>query len=186
MARGPRHERTDRFLKCRETPTDQLLALCAAAQIANGPGEYLGGMKTIPTTPPSGYPVDFTLAIHVSPGDTYEWSKVLLARAHFNGTLELLTAAWERVLGYGRREFVGKTLRQFLRSGKPAATVAAILDRRNMEPVELTLRCRDGKPKRLRLHRRFDPYEHKMFIVAEEIPAARNADSRVPIRLNVR
>jgi hypothetical protein len=125
-------------------------------------------MKTIPLTQPSSYPTDFTLAMHVSPGDTYEWSRVLLARAHFNGTLELLTAAWERVLGYGRQEFAGKTLRQLMRSGKPAATVAAILDHQNMEPVDLTVSCRDGKPKRLRLHRRFDQYEHKMFIVAEE------------------
>jgi hypothetical protein len=125
-------------------------------------------MKTIPMSNPSSHPVDFTLAMHVSPGDTYEWSKVLLARAHFNGTLELLTAAWGRVLGYGRQEFAGKTLRQLMGSGKPAAAVAAILDHKNMEPVELTMRCRDGKPKRLRLHRRFDQYEHKMFIVAEE------------------
>ena len=72
-------------------------------------------MKTIPTTQPS-YPDDLKLAVHVSPGDTYEWSKVLLARANTNGTLELLTAAWERVLGYGRHEFVGKTLRQLMRS----------------------------------------------------------------------
>lgn len=114
-------------------------------------------------------PVDFTLAVRVNPGDTYEWSKVLLARAHFDGTLELLTAAWERVLGYGRREFAGKTLRQLMGTRKPAApTVAAILDHENMAPVELTVRCRDGKEKHLRLHRRFDPYEHKMFIVAEE------------------
>src|SRR6266850_7818909 len=84
---------------------------------------YRVRMKTIPLTQPSSYPTDFTLAMHVSPGDTYEWSRVLLARAHFNGTLELLTAAWERVLGYGRQEFAGKTLRQLMGSGKPAATV---------------------------------------------------------------
>jgi hypothetical protein len=37
-----------------------------------------------------------------------------------------------------------------------------------MAPVELTLRCRNGLPKRLRLHRRFDDEERKVFIVAEE------------------
>jgi hypothetical protein len=125
-------------------------------------------MKTIPIRKPSSHPRDFTLAVHVSPGDTYEWSKVLAARASSNGTLELLTAAWERVLGYGRHEFTGKMLSKLMPSGKPAATVAAILDQENMEPVELTVRCRDGKAKRLRFHRRFDEYMHKMFIVAEE------------------
>jgi hypothetical protein len=113
-------------------------------------------------------PTDFTLAVHVTAGDTYEWSKVLLARAGFNGTLELLTAAWERVLGYGRHEFAGKTLGKLMRSGRPAAVVAAILDEHNMNPVDLTLRCRGGGAKRFKLHRRFDAYIHKMFIVAEE------------------
>jgi hypothetical protein len=120
---------------------------------SEGSSAYRVRVQKIPKTKSSSHPGDFQFAVLVSPGDTYEWSNVLLARAHFNGTLELLTAAWERVLGYGREEFAGKTLRQLMGSGKPAACVAAILDHENMEPVELTVRCRDGKPKRLRLHR---------------------------------
>jgi hypothetical protein len=114
-------------------------------------------------------PDDLTLSMRVTPGDTYEWSRVLLARAHFDGTLELLTAAWERALGYGRRELTGKTLCQLLAPGEPAAaTVAAILDESNMDPVDLSMRCRDGREKKLRLHRHFDPYERMVFIVAED------------------
>ena len=121
-------------------------------------------------TKASNHPLDFTLAVHVGTGHTYEWSKVLLARANFNGTLEFLTAAWERLLGYGREEFAGKTLRQLLRSNRPAAAraVTAILDEGNMDPVELTVRCRRGEAKRLRLHRRFDAYARRMYILAEE------------------
>ncbi|TAK83896.1 MAG: hypothetical protein EPO20_16275 [Betaproteobacteria bacterium] len=127
-------------------------------------------MKTNPMRESSICPVDFTLAVHVSPGDTYEWSKVLLARAHFNGTLELLTAAWERVLGYGRHEIKGKTLCQLMGSSQAAAAegVAAILDARNPGPVGLNLRCRDGQGKCLTLHRRFAPHERTVYIVAEE------------------
>ena len=137
------------------------------------PAEYLAAMKTIPIAEPS-HPVDLALAVHVSPGDTYEWSKVLLARANADGTLELLTAAWERVLGYGRQEFTGKTLRQLMRSSREAAarTVAAILDAQNMDPVDLTVRSRGGEAKCLRLHRRYDAYTRKMFIVAEETAAS--------------
>jgi hypothetical protein len=136
-------------------------------------------MKTLPKTEPS-HPVDLTLAVYVSPGDTYEWSKVLLARTNANGSLELLTAAWERVLGYGRQEFVGKTLRQLMRSSKEAAarTVAAILDEQNMDPVDLIVRSRGGEAKCLRLHRRHDAYTRKMFIVAEETAASES--SQVP------
>lgn len=129
-------------------------------------------MKTIQITQPS-YPDDLTLAVHVSPGNTYEWSKVLLARAHSSGTLELLTAAWEKFLGYGRQEFVGKTLRGLMRSSRTAAarTVAAILDERTMDPVDLTVRSQDGEAKCLRLHRRRDAFTRTMFIVAEEASA---------------
>ena len=117
-------------------------------------------------------PTDLSLAVHVTPGDTYEWSQVLLAKASFNGTFKLLTAAWERVLGYGREEIAGKTLGKLMRSSRPAAVVAAILDERNADPVDLTLSCRGGAAKRFRLHRRVDDYLREVFIVAEETSSA--------------
>ena len=128
-------------------------------------------MSATAVTKSSGRPADFTLAVDVSP-DTYEWSRLLLARAHFNGTLELLSAAWELVLGYGRREFEGKTLSQLMGSTttEAAEVVVAILDERKTAPVELTLRSRSGEAKRLRLHRRLDAYANEVFIVAEETP----------------
>jgi len=124
----------------------------------------VGGMKPMP--------MDLKLAVHVTAGDTFEWSQVMLARASINGTLELLTAAWERVLGYGRHEFEGKTLRHLMGSSPKAAadTVVAILDERNMDPVDLMLRSRDGDSKHLRLHRRLDEYGDRVHIVAEEVP----------------
>jgi hypothetical protein len=113
------------------------------------------------------YPADFALAVYSGRGGMFS-SNVLLARAGFDGTLELLSAAWETVLGYRCREFGGKTLCQLTGSSTPAAAVAAILDQENTDPVELTLRCRNGRPKRLHLHRRFDDADQKVFIVAEE------------------
>jgi hypothetical protein len=119
-------------------------------------------------------PADLTLAVRASPGETYAWSQLLLARATFNGTLELLTAAWERALGYRPEEFKGKTLWQLMGSNESAGTgaVAAILDEHNMDPINLTVRCRDGSAKRFRLHRRFDEYLRAVFIVAEETHAS--------------
>src|SRR5690349_19373325 len=117
-------------------------------------------------------PTDLRLAMHVTPGVTFEWSQVLLAKASFNGTLKLLTAAWERVLGYGREELAGKTLGKLMRSGRTAAVVAAILDQHDTAPVDLTLRCRGGVAKRFRLHRRVDDYLREVFIVAEETHSA--------------
>jgi hypothetical protein len=125
--------------------------------------EYLPAMKAAR--------LDLTLAVHVSPGDTYEWSTLLLARANADGTLELLTAAWGKFLGYGRQELTGKTLR-WLMGASPASAaraVAAILDEDNTDAVHVTLRTRRGEPRRVRMHRRHDAYTRKMFIVAEEI-----------------
>jgi len=119
------------------------------------------------------FPLDLKLAIHVSPGDTYEWSQVLLARASFNGTLELLTAAWGRLLGYTGRELEGKTLCELMASDSTAAAdvVGAILDEDDLGPVDLTVRSRTGEAKSLRLHRQPDEYERRIVIVAEETSA---------------
>jgi PAS domain S-box-containing protein len=117
-------------------------------------------------------PIDFKLVLHDRLSDSYEMSKVLLARAGFDGTLQLLTSGWERVLGYRREEFKGKTLFQLMWSNPRSATaaVAAILDKLDMAPVDLRVRCRDGLGKCFRLHRQYDRHDHMMYIVAEETP----------------
>lgn len=119
-------------------------------------------------------PEDLRLVFHHSLSDSYELSKVLLARAGFDGTLQLLTSGWERALGYPRGEFDGRTLQQLMlwsNGRSTAAAVAAILDEHDMAPVDLRMRCRDGLAKGLRLHRHYDPQERLMYIVAEEIAA---------------
>ena len=120
--------------------------------------------------PSSNAPDDLRLSVFVSPGRTYRRSNILLARAHFSGTLEFLTAAWGKLLGYETHEFAGKTLRHLIGIATPvsARAVDAILDEMNLAPVNLSLRCRDGRIKGLKLHRRFDPHERRMYIVADE------------------
>ena len=115
---------------------------------------------------------DVRLSVLVHPEDAYEWSTVLLAKANFDGTLVLLTRAWERLLGYGCRELDGKALRNLMAAEREAdsqsARVAAIFDERSMASVELTLRCRSGGRKLLRLHRRLDVATGAIHIVGEE------------------
>jgi PAS domain S-box-containing protein len=120
-------------------------------------------------------PVNFRLVLRDSLSDSYEMSKVLLATADFDGTLQLLTSGWERVLGYGREELRGKTLVNLMWSDRrgAAAAVAAILDRLNVAPVDIRLLCRDGLAKCFRLHRHYDKHEHMMYIVADEMPGNR-------------
>jgi len=120
-------------------------------------------------------PADFRLILHDQLSDSYELSRVLLAKAGFDGTLQLLTSGWERVLGYGRRELNSKTLLQLMWSDarSVSSAVAEILDPLDMRPVMLRVRCRNGLGKCFRLHRLYDRQERMMYIVAEETPPNR-------------
>jgi hypothetical protein len=117
-------------------------------------------------------PIDFTLVFHDSLSERFEMSQVLLASAEFDGTLHFLTSGWERVLGYRQGELQGSTLARLLWSDRcaTAAAVAAILDKLDTRPVDLRIRCRNGRAKCLRLNRLYDKPGHHMRIVGEEIP----------------
>jgi hypothetical protein len=130
------------------------------------------------SAPASSGSADFRLVLHAHLADSYELSKVLLAKAGFDGTLHLLTSGWERVLGYGRKELGAKTLAQIMWGNRrsAAAAVSTILDTANMLPVILRLRCRNGLGKGFRLHRLYDREEHMMYVVAEELAQNRSGE----------
>lgn len=119
-----------------------------------------------------GSPQDLRLVLHDRLPDCYELSRVLLAVADRDGTLQLLTSGWERSLGYGRQELKTKTLRELMGAegagAAAAAAVLAIVDRRSAAPVDVLLHCRGSPAKHFRLHRHYDEQEKLMYIVAEE------------------
>ena len=114
--------------------------------------------------------IDLRLVLDEHVSDSEEASTVMLAKAGCDGTLQLLTSAWERLLGYPRAELEGKTLLKLLWCSRPstAAAVGAILDERNMGAVDVRVRCRNGEGQCLTLHRLYDRHEQMMYIVAEE------------------
>ena len=132
----------------------------------------LAPVSTASASTASNGPTDLRLVVHDTLSDSYESSTVLLAKAGFDGTLQLLTSAWEQVLGYGREEFRDKTLFHFMWSDprSTAAAAVAIMDELNMGPIDLRLRCGNGRGTCLTLHRLYDKDEHMMYIVAEETP----------------
>jgi PAS domain-containing protein len=117
---------------------------------------------------------DLMLVLCVNPGRTCAQSDVMLARLRLCGIFELLTVgAWARALGYGPQELSGKSLRELMSLERPAGEiVAALLATDVAEPVDVTLRCKDERRKRLRFHRRFDADEQAIFVVADEVSAA--------------
>jgi len=124
---------------------------------------------------------DLILVLCASPGKTCSESEVMMARVIPDGLFELLSAAaWARALGYAPDELSGKSLCDLMPLGESAAgrVVATLLDSRDAEPLDITLRCKDEGRKRFRFHRRFDPYQDAIYIVADELPEGRHAPLR--------
>src|SRR5690349_21132876 len=111
---------------------------------------------------------DLVLALSTSPGRACAQTGVLIARVR-GGALELLSAAaWARALGYAPEELSGKSLRELMPIEHSAArrVLAALLDERHARSLEVTLRCKDERRKSFRLHRRYDPWQDTMYLVA--------------------
>lgn len=107
----------------------------------------------------------------------------MLARIRPSGLFELLSAAaWARALGYRPDELSGRSTRELMHLEEPAAgdVVAALLDENDAPPLHVTLRCKDDRRKRFRLHRRFDPYDKAVFVVADEVAGALDRMDRSP------
>ena len=118
---------------------------------------------------------DLMLVLCLKPGRTAANSDVMMARLRPGGIFELLTSrAWGRALGYPPEELSGKSLGELMPLEKPAAgaVVAALLDTGAVEPLDVTLLCKDAARKCFRFHRRFDPHGGSIFVVADEVPAA--------------
>jgi PAS domain-containing protein len=119
----------------------------------------------------SGRQAELVVVVSISARESWAQSGIMLARVRARGVFEVLTAgAWARALGYPPEELNGTSLRDLMRLEKPAATdiVAALRDDEE-QPLEVSLRCKDERRKRFRLHRRFDTYEESMFVVADEL-----------------
>jgi hypothetical protein len=114
---------------------------------------------------------DLKVVLGASPGKTCARSGLMLARVLPCGLFELLsTAAWARALGYPAQELSGKWLHDLMLEASAAGdVVASLLDETDAQPLDVTLRCKDERRKSFRLHRRFDPYDHAMFVLADEV-----------------
>jgi PAS domain-containing protein len=106
--------------------------------------------------------------------------EIFLACLRANGTLELITGAWEGFLGYSRAELDGSSLYDLLAPEGDAARalVRALGDPRQPEPVLLEVRERAGAVKRLRVYRRFDEYEPSVYLACEPFVAPMSRASR--------
>lgn len=100
-----------------------------------------------------------------------ECSGLFLARMDAGGALTLLSAAWERVLGYSRGELSVMSLADLTHAEDrlTGPRLGAQSAGGDPHPIGWTLRRRDGRALPCRWHRRLDPYDGSVFLVGEAL-----------------
>jgi hypothetical protein len=106
----------------------------------------------------------------VQPG--FESLPCLLARAWADGTFELVNPAWG-TLGYSDEELAGRSVCELIALEPRAACTAMKALLTEGVSLQFALRCKDGRELKFNWNRQFDDFTTSMFIVAEELPAAR-------------
>ena len=96
---------------------------------------------------------------------------VLLGLAGFDGKLKFLNPAWEKILGYPSQELLDRPLRELMQQHGQAAValVERLLAEDDFEPLEFSMRCRDGTFRWFLWHRRFDSEHQAIFIAGYDI-----------------
>jgi hypothetical protein len=102
-------------------------------------------------------------------------SDVCLACLHADGRLNLLTGAWESMLGFTQMELDGRALDSLLPGGPDALqrVLRRLLDPLSDDPVRVDVLTKSGAGRRLSVHRRFDPYEPSLYLACEPLDEAR-------------
>lgn len=104
---------------------------------------------------------------------------VCLARLHADGCFELLSGAWQGLLGFEPAELDGRALLELLALDPPSGRrlIGRLVDPEETGPMRLELRCKDGRSLPMQWHRRFDAYDRSLYIAAEPL----GADATAPL-----
>jgi PAS domain-containing protein len=103
------------------------------------------------------------------PFPAYTGLDVLLARIHADGRFELLSAAWEKALGFDCAELNGRSLFALLSidEGSARALLRRVTDPAEPEPLVFDVRCKGGEILRMRWNRRFDQYADAVYVAGQ-------------------
>jgi PAS domain-containing protein len=112
----------------------------------------------------------------------YAGKHICLAALRPDGFFELLSPAWESLLGFAPAELHGRPLLALFRPAPcaPRVLLRRIVDPDEPDPIRVELRRRDGARQAMHWYRRFDFYDDTLFIAGE--PAALMAPAAAPAR----
>jgi PAS domain S-box-containing protein len=113
-------------------------------------------------------------------------SPALLAIIASDFKLKILNAAWEKALGFRREQLVDRSLREFVDSNEHPAVIRLLNPRSTaikFEPLEFSLRCKDGTYRCFEWQRRPVPTDEAMFVVGSDITKRRQREVTSNIQL---
>ena len=106
---------------------------------------------------------------------------VCLACLYRDGRFELLSGAWESMLGFTPGELDGRRFASLVARGRSGrAVLRRIVDEREPDPLHLELRCKNGASLPLAVYRRFDAYDGSVFIAGTPENGFMAPPSRAP------
>lgn len=108
----------------------------------------------------------------------------LLASVDADGNLHYISTSWKAILGFVPEWNTARPLHELIAGEREAAdkTVAALLDRGSVTPVEFSLRCSSGEVLRYLWHRRYDAEAQLMYVAGEEVVPVQEKKAQKPAK----
>jgi PAS domain S-box-containing protein len=119
----------------------------------------------------------------------FDRSPDLLAVVAFDFKLKVLNPAWEKVLGYGRHEMLGRSLSAFVDSEEHIPVHRLLNPNRPAGPnetIEFSVRCKDGTYRCFSWTQRAVPAEQVVFITGKDITDRKKLETTQNLQRHVR
>ena len=119
----------------------------------------------------------------------FDQSPDLLGVVSLDFKLKVLNVAWERALGYGRGEMIGRSLSAFVDSDEQIPVHRLLNPNRPAAPnetIEFSLRCKDGTYRCFAWTQRSVPAEQVVFIVGKDITERKKLETTQNLQTYIR
>jgi PAS domain S-box-containing protein len=119
----------------------------------------------------------------------FDQSPDLLGVVSLDFKLKVINLAWERALGYGRNEMIGRSLSAFVDSDEHIPVHRLLNPNRPAGPnetIEFSLRCKDGTYRCFSWTQRSIPAEQAVLIVGKDITERKKLETTQNLQTYIR
>ena len=119
----------------------------------------------------------------------FDNSPHLLGVVSLDFKLKVINPAWEKFLGYGRPEMLGRSLSAFVDSGEHIPMHRLLNPNRPAGPnesIEFSLRCKDGTYRCFSWTQRSVPAEQVVFIIGKDITEQKKMETTQNLQMYIK